>query len=78
MSQICNDNTKKPNPKVNKSRILNILRDLQEIQQRALRAGSTAGVAYLSMRIHRKSCRIFSLKVAANLTSGSRKGAVRA
>ena len=39
---------------------------------------STAGVTYLSMRIHPKSCRIFPLKVSATLLNGSRKGAVGA
>ena len=39
---------------------------------------STAGVTYLSMRIHLKSCRIFPLKVSATLLNGSRKGAVGA
>ena len=39
---------------------------------------SAAGVTYLSMRIHPKSCRIFPLKVSATLLNGSRKGAVGA
>ena len=39
----------------------------------------TAGVTYLSMRIHLKSCRIrVPLKVSATLLNGSRKGAVGA
>ena len=39
---------------------------------------STAGVTYLSMRIHPKSCHIFPLKVSATLLNGSRKGTVGA
>ena len=39
---------------------------------------STAGVTYLSMRIHPKSCCIFPLKVSATLLNGSRKDAVGA
>ena len=39
---------------------------------------SAAGVTYLSMRIHPKSCCIFPLKVSATLLNGSRKGAVGA
>ena len=39
---------------------------------------STAGVTYLSVRIHLKSCHIFTLKVSATLLNGSRIGAVAA
>ena len=39
---------------------------------------SAAGVTYLSIRIHSKSCRIFILKVSATLLNVSRKGAVGA
>ena len=39
---------------------------------------SAAGVTYLSMRIHLKSCGIFPLKLSATLLIGSRKGAVGA
>ena len=39
---------------------------------------SAAGVTYLSIRIHLKSCCIFPLKVSATLLNGSRKGAVGA
>ena len=39
---------------------------------------SAAGIKYLSMRIHLKSCRIFHLKVSATLLNGSRKGTVGA
>ena len=34
---------------------------------------SVAGVTYLSMRMHPKNCRIFPLKVATTLLSGSRR-----
>ena len=37
-----------------------------------------AGVTYLTMRIHQKSCCISPLKVSAALLNGSRKGAVEA
>ena len=37
-----------------------------------------AGVTYLSLRIHPKSCRIFFLKVSATLLNGLTKGAVGA
>ena len=40
--------------------------------------GSAAGVRYLSIRIHPKSCHIFLLKVSATLLNGSRKDAVGA
>ena len=39
---------------------------------------SAAGVTYLSMRIHLKSCCIFPVKVSATLLNGSMKGAVGA
>ena len=39
---------------------------------------STAGVTYLSMRLHPKNCCIFPLKVSATLLNGSRKDAVGA
>ena len=39
---------------------------------------SGAGVTYISMRIHLKSCHIFPLKVSATLPNSSRKGAVGA
>ena len=39
---------------------------------------SAAGVTYVSMRIHSKSCCIFPLKVFATLLNGSRKDAVGA
>ena len=34
----------------------------------------TAGVTYLPMRIHLKSCCIFPLNISATLLNGSRKG----
>ena len=49
----------------------------QKIQQRVSGPGeSTAGVTYLSMRMHPKSYCIFLLKVVATVLTGSRKGAV--
>ena len=49
----------------------------QKIQRRVSGPGeSTAGVTYLSMRMHSKSCCIFLLKVVATVLTGSRKGAV--
>ena len=39
---------------------------------------STAGVTYLSMRTHPKSCHISPLKVSATLLNGLRKGTVGA
>ena len=83
MSQIYNDNTKRPKPKGNQLGILGIssrnLRILLEIQQKALGPRqSTAGTTYLSLRMHPKSCYIFPLKVATTLLSGSGKGPVGA
>ena len=76
MSQIYNDNTKRPKSKENQPGNLRIL---LEIQQRVSGPGErTAGVTYLSMRMHPKSCPIFPLKVAATLLSVSRKGTVGA
>ena len=46
-----------------------------ETQQRALGPWQSAGVSYLSLRIHLKSY-IFPLKVAATVLSGSGKSAV--
>ena len=48
----------------------------QKIQQGSCPGESTAGVTYLSMRIHPKSYLIFPQKVTASLLSGSRKCAV--
>ena len=79
MNQRNNDNTKWPNLKENQQQILKIYSFCQKIQQRALSPkDSTAGVRYLSMRMHPESCHIFSLKVAATLLSGSRKCTVGA
>ena len=73
------DNTKRPKPKENQLGILKNVYILSEIQQRASGPGdSAAGVTYLFMRIHSKSCCIFPLKVAATLFSDSGQGAVRA
>ena len=79
MGQRYNDNTKRPKSKENQLEILKIYTFCQKVQQRALGPGeSTAGVMYLSMRIHLKRCCIFTIKVAATLLSGSRKGTVGA
>ena len=65
MSQVYNDNIKRPKQKENQ---LGNLRFLLEIQQRALGPGeSTAGTTYLSLRIHPKNCWIFPLKAATTL-----------
>ena len=62
-----------------KLQTVNIYAFCWKIQQRASGPGdSAAGVTYLFMRIHSKSCCIFPLKVAATLFSDSRQGAVRA
>ena len=39
---------------------------------------SAAGLTYLSMRIHLKSCCILPLKVSTTLLNGSKKGTVEA
>ena len=73
MSQRYNENIKRPKLKENQLGILKIYVFCQKIQQRASGPGeSTAGVTYLSVRMHGKSCCIFPLKVAAILLSGSR------
>ena len=59
------------------ARDLNIYAFCRKIQWRASgQEESDAGVTYLSMRIHPKSCRIVPLKVPTTLLSGSRKSAV--
>ena len=73
MSQRYNDNTKRPKPQDTQIYLF-----CRKIQQKVLGPGETAaGVTYLSMRIHSKSCHVFHLKVATSLLNGSRKGAVR-
>ena len=63
---------KRPKPKENQLVILKIYAFCQKIQQRASGPGeSVAGVTYLSMRIHPKSCHIFPLKAETTLLSGS-------
>ena len=63
---------KRPKPKENQLVILKIYAFWQKIQQRASGPGeSFAGVTYLSMRTHPKSCHIFPLKVETTLLSGS-------
>ena len=73
MSQLYNDNTKRPKPKENQQEIQ------LELQQRALGPGeSAAEITYLSLRIHPKSCYSFPQQVATTLLSGSGKGTVGA
>ena len=83
MSQIYNDNTKKPKLKENQLGILESLLAnlciLLEIQQKALGPGESAvGATYLFLRMHPKSCPIFPLKVPATLLRGLGKDAVGA
>ena len=71
--------TKRSQLKENHPGIFKIYVFCQKIQQRGLGPGdSAAGVTYLSMRIHPKSCRIIPLKVVTTLLIGSRKDAVGA
>ena len=83
MSQIYNDNTKRPKLKENQLGILRILS--REFTHFAGNSAEGLGSRrercwdyYLSLRIRPKSCYIFPLKVAATLLSGSGKGAVEA
>ena len=79
MSQRDNDNTKRLQLKENQPGIIKIYVFYLKFQHFSLGPGdNTAGVTYLSMRIHPKTCCIFPLKVAATLLSGSRKGTVGA
>ena len=79
MSQRYNDNTKRSQRKENQPRILKIYVFYWKIQERGSGQGDrAAGVTYLSMRISRKSCCIFCLKITTTLLGGSRKGAVGA
>ena len=79
MSQRSNDNIKRSKPKENQQRILKIYAFCRKIQQGGSGPReSAAGVTYLSLRIHPKNCRIFPLKVARTLLSGSREGTVGA
>ena len=79
MSQRYNDNTKRPKLQDTQLGMLKFYVFCWKIQQRASGPGeSAAGVTYQSLRIYPKSCRIFPLKVAATLLSGSRRGEVRA
>ena len=72
MGQRYNGNTKRPKPKENQLGILKLYTFCGKIQQRALGPGESAtGVTYLFMRIHLKSCHIFSLKVAVITLPGS-------
>ena len=84
MSQIYNDNTKRPKSKENQLGILGI--SSREFTHFAGNSAyglgpreSTAATMYPSLRICPKSCYIFSLKVPTTLLSGSGgKGAVGA
>ena len=79
MAQNYNSNTKRPKPKKNQLTILKIYAFYQKTQQRASDpVESAAGITYLSMRIHQKTCHIFPKKVPTILLSGSRKGEVEA
>ena len=61
MSQRYNDNTKRPKAKGNQGEILKIYAFSWKIQLSASGPGESAvGVTYLYMRIHPKSCHIFS------------------
>ena len=77
MSQRYNDNIKRQKPKENQLGILN-LHISPENSEEGLGSRRECCWHYVSMRIHPKSCRIFPLKVAATLLSGSRKGATGA
>ena len=81
MSQIYNDNTKRPKSKENQLGILGISsREFTHFAgNSAYERESTTATMYLSLRICPKSCYIFSLKVPTTLLSGSGgKGAVGA
>ena len=79
MSQRYNDNTETSSLQDTKLGILKSYTLCRKIQQWPSGLGeSAAGVTYLSMRIHPKSCCIFPLKVATVLLNGSRKGKVGA
>ena len=74
MRQRYNNNTKRPKPKENQLGILKCMHFARKISRRPQVQESTAGITHLSMRMHPKNCRIFPLKVATTLLSGSRKG----
>ena len=79
MSQRYNDKRKGPKQQDTPLGILKIYKFCLKNQQRALDPGeSAAGVRYLSLTIHLKSCGIFPQNVIAILLNGSRKGAVEA
>ena len=85
MSQIYNDNTKRPKSKENQLGILGIsYREFMDFAGNLAyglgpKRESIAATMYPSLRIYPKSCYIFSLKVPTTLLSGSRgKGAVGA
>ena len=77
MSQIYNDNTRRPKPTENQLGILGIS-SWEFMHFTGNSAEGAAGTTYLSLRICPKSCFIFPLKVASTLLSGSGKDAVGA
>ena len=80
MSQRNNDNRKRQKPKENQ---LGIFKKFTHFAGKFSKRpgfqerGRAAGVTYLSMRVHPKSCHIFPPRVATALLSGSRKGTIR-
>ena len=83
MSQIYNDNTKRPKPKENQLGILGISsREFTHFARNSAEGlGSRKKRCWdydLSLRICPKCCYIFPIKVAATLLSGSRKCAIGA
>ena len=69
------DNTKRPKSKENQLGILKIYAFCQKC--RGPQAQERALLGYVFMRMHRKSCRIFPLKVETTLLGVSRKGAIQ-
>ena len=61
MSQRYNDNTKRPKPQDTQLGILKTYEFCQKIQQKtSCPRDSAAGIMYLSLRIHPKSCHNFT------------------
>ena len=82
MSQIYNNSTKRPKPKENQLGIL----EVSSMEFMYFAGNSAQGLGsrrehfwhHVSLRIHPKSCRIFPLKLAATVLSGSGKGEIGA
>ena len=73
MNQRYNNNTKRPRPQDTQLGILKIYALCHTIQQRALvPRESAAGISYLSMRIHPKSCCIFLLRQSSPFDASDR------